>query len=143
MLLNDQFNEKRFLGEQDIMQQTQIKKKILQLQRESDTANKSSGRFSELQNEIFDQKQRFDRLNQVIKLKNPLYYQSFLDSTVITIQDAREKILKDHQALVELFNGDSTVYALIITKQHIHFNKIDKASFKNLSDSFTFYIFQF
>ena len=143
VLLNDQLNEKRFMGEQDIMQQTQIKKKILQLQRESDTTNKSSGRFSELQNELFDHKQRFDILNQIIKSKNSLYYQSFLDSTVIAISDVRKNILDDHQALVELFNGDSAVYALIITAQNINFKKIDKIIFKNLSDSFTFYISSF
>ena len=143
VLLNDQLNEKRFLGEQDIMQQTQINKKIIQLQRESDTTNRSSDRFVKLQSELFENKQKLDRLKQIIKSKNPLYYQSFLDSTVITILDVRKKILKDHQALVELFNGDSAVYALIITAQKIHFNKIDKASFKNLSDSFDFYISSF
>ena len=143
VLLNDQLIEKRYLGEQDIMQQTQIKKKILQLQRASDTTNKSSGRFAKLQNELFENKQELDRLNQIIKSKNPLYYQSFLDSAAITIQEVRKKILEDHQALVELFNGDNSAYALIITSQHIIFNKIDKTKFKILSDLFNSYISSF
>ena len=91
MLLNDQLNEKKFVGEQDIMKQTEIKKKILQLQNEFGKTDKSSARFSELQNELFSQKQELDRLQQMIKTKNPLYYQSFLDSTFITTAGYKTK----------------------------------------------------
>jgi len=73
-----------------------------------------------------------------------LYYQSFMDSAVIALQEVRQNILGDHhQAMVELFNGDSAVYVLVITAKSINLKKIDKASFKNLSDSFISYISNF
>lgn len=93
-----------------------------------------------MRNELFNSTQELDRLRQIIKEKNPLYYQRFLDSAVITIQDVRQNILNDHHALVELFSGDSAVYVFIISEHNINFKKIDKASFKNVSDSFMFYI---
>jgi hypothetical protein len=92
------------------MMQTEIKKKILQLQSEFDKTDKSSARFSELQSELFSHKQELDRLQQIIKTKNPLYYQSFLDPTFITVQDIKQKVLNDRGALVEIFTGDSAVY---------------------------------
>jgi CHAT domain-containing protein/tetratricopeptide (TPR) repeat protein len=140
VLLNDQLNEKKFVAEKDIMQQTEIQKKILQLQNEFSKTDKHSARFSELQNELFSHKQDLDNLNQLIKTKNPLYYQSFLDPTFITVEDTKQKILGDHSALVEIFTGDSAVYALVLTKQNVHFRKINKTSYEKLTGSFINYI---
>jgi CHAT domain-containing protein/tetratricopeptide (TPR) repeat protein len=143
VLLNDQLNEKKFAAEKDIMQQTEIQKKILQLQNEFDKTDKRSARFSELQNELFSRKQELDHLKEVIKTKNPLYYQSFLDPTFITVADIKQRILNDHSALVEIFTGDSAVYALVVTKQNVHLKKIGKASYEKLTASFVNYISNF
>lgn len=140
VLLNDQLNEKKFAAEKDIMQQTEIQKKIWQLQNEFDKTDKRSARYATLQNELFSRKQELDNLKQVIKTKNPLYYQSFLDSTFITVADIKQKILNDHTALVEIFTGDSAVYVLAITKQNIHLQKIEKAGYEKLTGSFIDYI---
>jgi len=140
VLLNDQLNEKRFLGEQDIMKLTQVKKRIHQLQNELNATDKSSARLADLQNDIFNSKQELDKLLGIIKTKNPLFHQNFLDSNVITIQNVRQSILSDRKAFVELFNGHSDVYVLIITAENIRFHKIPGIGFKNLSDSFVNYI---
>lgn len=140
VLLNDQLNEQRFLGEQDIMKQTQIKKKILQLQKEADGTDKSSDRFSELRDELFNQKQELDRLQQMIKTKNPLYYQNFLDPTVISIQDLQQKSLKDHDALLEIFSGDSAVYVLLVTARMSNLVKINKQDFESTSNKYISYL---
>ncbi len=54
--------------------------------------------------------------------------------------DVQQKVLKDHQALVELFVGDSAVYILIITAQKSYIQKIDKNSFDSLSAAYVNYI---
>jgi CHAT domain-containing protein len=136
VLLNDQLDEGRWRSEKDVQEQTQLKKIILQLERESAGTDKSSVRNTELQNKLLDNKQQLDRLHQVIKAKNPLYYQSFLDSTHITIQDVRQNILQGHQALVEIFAGDSAVYTLIITAKDTRFTRINKKLFDSTANLF-------
>jgi CHAT domain-containing protein len=140
VLLNDQLNEQHWLAGTDILKQTQLKKKILRLERMHDSTNKSSPHYSELGNELFSSKQELVRLQELIKSNNPLYYQSFLDTNLITVKDVQQKILKDHQALVELFSGDSAVYIQVITAQKSWLKKINKAAFDSLSGAYTHYI---
>jgi CHAT domain-containing protein len=59
---------------------------------------------------------------------------------MISIDDVQQKILKDHQALVELFVGDSAVYTLVITPRNVQIRKADKPGFDSLSRIYTDYI---
>jgi CHAT domain-containing protein len=140
VLLQDQLNEQHWSHEKDIQRQTQIEKRIRRLQEELSSADKSSSHYSEFQDEIFNNEQELERLRNVIKTSNPLYYQNFVEKNFITIKDVHEKILIDHQALVELFAGDSAVYALVITPQKSHLEKIDKNSFDRLAESYRNFI---
>jgi CHAT domain-containing protein len=129
VLLQDQLREQRLMGEEDIMKQTQLIKKIQQLKASAGSAE-----------EIFTNQLELDRLKQGIKERNPLYYQNFIDRNFITVKDVQQRILKDHQALVELFAGDSAVYVLVITAQKSYLQKISKTAFDNLSAAYTKYI---
>lgn len=140
VLLNEQINEQHLAGEEDILKQVQARKKIIQLEEEFNNLNTSSTRYGEVQTELFNYKQELDRLSSVIKEHNPLYYQNFLDKSSITLQDAQKNILKDHQALLELFAGDSAVYALFITAGHVYLNKISKNDFDATVHSYIAYI---
>ncbi|HKO81809.1 MAG TPA: tetratricopeptide repeat protein, partial [Chitinophagaceae bacterium] len=113
VLLNDQLNEQRWVAESDIQKQTQLKKKILRLENELSKDNASPDQLSGKKNEIFSARQELDRLDQLIKTRNPLYYQSFLDTGFITLPYAQRKLLKEHHALLEIFSGDSAVYVLL------------------------------
>src|SRR5262249_16042483 len=44
-----------------------------------------------------------------------------------------KKILTDHQALLEIYKGDSSVYSLLITPKRTYFNKIDRADYERTS----------
>jgi CHAT domain-containing protein/tetratricopeptide (TPR) repeat protein len=140
VLLNDQLNEQRWVGEKDILSQTQLKKRILVLEREFSGLDKSSIRYAEMQKEIFNNKEQLDRLQKSIQNSNPLYYQSFLDTSSVTLQDVQRNIFKDHKALVELFVGDSAVYILAITAEKSYLQKINKTDFDRLSDTYRNYI---
>lgn len=133
VLLNDQLNEQHWMGEADILKQTQLKKKISQLERDLAGADKNAAHLEELRNQLFTEKQQLDHLIQVIRIQNPLYYQNFVDTAITTLQDVQKRILTDHQALVEIFAGDSAVYALIITRENYGLNKINKPIFDSLS----------
>jgi CHAT domain-containing protein len=140
VLLQDQLNEQHWSHEKDIHRQTQLEKGIRRLQDELISADKSSSHYSDIQDEIFSNEQELQRLRDVIKTGNPLYYQNFVEKNFITIKDVHDKILNDHQALVELFAGDSAIYALIITSQTASLQKFDKDSFDRLSDGYRNFI---
>ena len=140
VLLNDQLSQLSKLSNDDILQQAQINKKILQLEKEIIATDPSSKKHAELQTQLFTSKQESDRIEQLIKTHNPLYYQSFLDTTFITLKEVQKNLLKDHQALIELFNGDSNVYSLLITPQHTYLNKIDKKDYDNITKSYITFV---
>ena len=119
------------MDEEDILKTTQVKKEILRLQRELDTTSSSSGKYGATQSQLYRNKIELDRLGNIVRTKNPLYYQGFLDSTSISIDDVRNNLLKDHQALVEFFSGDSNVYCYVVTPEKIRLTRIDRKIFEN------------
>ena len=64
----------------DILKQAQLKKKILQLERELELSNVSANRSRELQEELFTRKRELDAVARDLKTNNPLYYQNYLDT---------------------------------------------------------------
>ncbi|HKP31172.1 MAG TPA: CHAT domain-containing tetratricopeptide repeat protein, partial [Chitinophagaceae bacterium] len=134
VLLNDQLNEQRWLGENDILKMTQVKKKVVNLERECDTLDKSSARFASAQNELLSFKQQLQLLIESVKSTNPLYYQTYLDTTSgqINLQIARDQILKDHQAIFEIFEGEESIYFLSITREKATLSKSDKKLYDSL-----------
>jgi len=140
VLLNDQLNEQHWLGAQDILKQTQLKKGIQQLENNINKADKSSNQYSDLQNELFTSKQELQKLQDVIKANNPLYYQSFVEENFITLDDVKKRLLKDHQALVEIFAGDSAIYCLVVTADKNYLEKIGKLLYDSLSRVYSGFI---
>ena len=140
VLLNDQLNEQLFLKEEEILSIGQLKKKIQDLDREYEDTHANSGRLSAIEKERFMYKQELDELVNSIKVNNPLYYQSFLDSVSITIPVVRNRLLKDYGALVELFVGDSAVYLFALTANSAHLQKISKIEFESLVNVYTNYL---
>lgn len=140
VLLNDQLNQLSKISNDDILRQAQVKKKILELEREQITTDPSSKQYAEIQTEIFTNKQALEQLDQTIKQKNPLYYQSFLDTSVVSLHDVQKNLLTDHQALLELFSGDSAVYVFLITPNHAYLDKIDKNDFDSTANRYFAYI---
>jgi CHAT domain-containing protein/tetratricopeptide (TPR) repeat protein len=140
VLLNDQLNEQRWMGEEDILKQAQIKRKILQLKIKLDELAKDSGQFRELQNELFNSRQELNRLINMIKDRDPLYYQSYIDMKVVTIQDVQKTLLSNHQGLVEIFSGDSAVYVFIVRDGETDFRKLSKNTFDSLSRAYIYLI---
>ncbi|MFM9909722.1 MAG: CHAT domain-containing protein, partial [Chitinophagaceae bacterium] len=139
VLLHDQLNEQRLFNQDELLSMAQIKRNQSLLQQEADTILQTSARYKEIQQNLFNYSQRMDGLIAMIKRKNPLLYESFIDSSVLTMSDIRRKILVGYTALVELFSGDSSIYSLVITNKEIWLNRIDKDSFQRLSASFFSY----
>jgi len=140
VLLNDEINKQLLLDQHDIWNLAQVRKKILQLDRESGTADQSSNRYAEIQNALFTNNRELNRLEKLIKKHNPLYNQRIQDTSGIYPGDIQKNILADHDALLELFNGDSAVYSLLITPHNSYLNKINKHDFDSTANLFLAYI---
>jgi CHAT domain-containing protein len=140
VLLNDQLKEQRWVGDNDIVKQNQLRSRINFLQKEIGANDINDVRLDGMQKELFSTRQELDGLVQAIKIKNPLYYQNFIDSTMITSAVVRDQILKDHEALIEIYSGDSAVYELVATKQKNYWRTINKQDFDELSERYLSYL---
>ncbi len=140
VLLFDQLNEQRLLAQKDILKQSGLQKKIQQVERDLNKADPNSEKFNELQREMFIKKRELVLLKGQMKSNNPHYYKNYLQTNAVTLKDVRERILNNHQALVELFAGDSAVYAMILTQQQSKLVKINKAEYDRLSLDYITYI---
>lgn len=141
VLLNDQLADQRWLGEQDILQQAQARIRVNALERELKENNKLPAlKRAELEQEKAMHQQLLEQLTNKIKERNPFYYQNFIDSNFISLQQVQQTILKDYQAFIELFSGDSAVYVMIITAGNARLRKIDKQAFDSLAGRFMTYV---
>ena len=129
VLLNDQLNELGSIDNEKMGQLAEVRKKILLLERDKNQ--------EQLVNELFSSKQELDRLEQLVKRADHLPYQNFPDSGLSYV---RKDLLQDHQALLELFNGDSAVYSLLISPEYASLDRIDKSELDSTTNVYLSYI---
>jgi CHAT domain-containing protein len=137
VLLNDQLNEQFFLKENEILTQSQERRQILYMQRRLDTLSVTSSDYTITQNDLFLAKQKLNDYLNHLKTSNALYFQSFYDSSFLSIGDVRTQILNEYPALLELFVGDTAVYVLVISQEKMYFNRINKSDFERAVNSFS------
>ena len=139
-LLNDQLTEQQFLGDQDRVTQAQLQTKIFKLRQQLKISNINSGFYNRMQNDLNEFEEKLDRLLQYNKKGNIHHYQNSFDSASITIRNVQKTILKDHKALVELFEGDSAVYILAVTRKAAWLKRINKADYDSTLQHYLDYI---
>jgi hypothetical protein len=140
VLLDDQLKQDRLMQNNEVLEQYKLKTAINRLENELDTTNAHSDKYSKLQAEIISKKEEQDRLSLKIDAKDPLFFARNSGTETIGIRDVQKKILKDHTALVEIFNGDSSLFTLTITGSESRMEKIGKRSFDSLSRRFLSFI---
>jgi CHAT domain-containing protein len=140
ILLNDQLSKQLSLNKNDITKLGLLNAKILDLKRSLALQGPSSEEYKETQQELFGYTGDLNNLEQQLQRRNPSYFKSIEDTTSIPLKKIRETILKDHDALLELFSGDSIVYALLITAHQAILHPIDKSDFEQSSNAYISYI---
>ena len=140
VLLDDQLKSDQLMQNQELLEQYQLKSSINHLENELETANPRSDRYSSMQAEIIRKKEEQDKLMTTIREKDPLYFARNSNSESMSIRDVQHAILKDHTALIEIFNGDSSVYTLTITNSGSIISKLDKGTYDNLSQKYMSFI---
>ncbi len=98
----------------------------MQQERDLEDVGNDLLRYNEIKTALFASQQELDSLERSIKLRDPLYYQGFIDNSFTTLQDTRNGLLKDRSGLLEIFYGDSAVYSLLVAADHDSLRRIDK-----------------
>ncbi|HEY4936063.1 MAG TPA: CHAT domain-containing protein, partial [Puia sp.] len=140
VLLDDQLKEDRLMQNQDALELFQLKSSINKLENQMKKTDPHSEQFAKTQAEIIKKKEEQDKLLLAVREKDPLYFARNSNVEAMTIRDLQNTILKDHSALVEIFNGDSSVFTLNITNSGSSISKIYKNDFDSLSRQFMYFI---
>jgi tetratricopeptide (TPR) repeat protein len=140
VILTDELNEHTRLSDVDALRLAELKRKMLILKKNRDTHPVGSAEYTSIQHDILFTELELRKLGSTIEKTNHLYYQSLFDTSFISVGTMSKALLKSSQTLLELFNGDSSVYALFITNGKSYFQKIDKATFDTLSMIVTKYL---
>ncbi len=136
ILLNDQINEQRWMADIDIANQAAIKKNITHLQRKITSLTPASDEYLASQKELYNATSELRLLQNKLKNKNLAYYQNYLDTTFINLQQLRQNILKGSKALMEIFSGDSAVYVLTIAPTSTTFIKVNQHLYDSVTGLF-------
>lgn len=139
-LLNEQLQLQRQSNETDLLNLAQSRRKISLLETKLFQTPSTSIQQSVLQQEIFLEKQELSRIVKVIKDKNPVYFQAFVDSSFVTFAAVSNHLSLNKKTLLELFNGDSTVFSLLLTGGKTFLRKIPKTLFDSVARKYTFYL---
>ncbi|PWT96344.1 MAG: hypothetical protein C5B52_16020, partial [Bacteroidetes bacterium] len=132
VLLIDQLDEQHLIKESDQAELSDLKKKIAQIELKNEGQTHPSQAA-----ELINLKLELDSVMGKIKMRNPLYIQNLNSKDFISIEAVRKYILKDHEALIEIFNGDSSIYTLVITKSQMLIRKIEKDIYDSLVTKYT------
>ena len=132
VLLSDEIRQQRFITRDDLLKQAQWRKKILSLKKEAEEEGLSAARRAEITGEVFQYARGLDSLEKGIKMPAGV--------AAISLQDVRKQLLTGHRALVELFDGDSNVYVLLVTSVSSSLTSVNKADFDSLARSYLFYV---
>jgi CHAT domain-containing protein len=127
ILLNDQMNAQRWLSDREFERQALHTRKILNLMTRLSSLDSNSKEFAETQNEIFDLKQ------QIKPIRN-------IDPVQISLNDVQKFLSTDGQSMMELFEGDSAVYTLLVLPGQSFLQQLDKKDYDQTVNRFLFLI---
>jgi hypothetical protein len=136
VFLDDQLKEVWLTQENESLELYQLKNTINRLANELDTTNTQSDHFSILQEDFIRKKEELNRLQKIIRDKDPLNFARNAGAGILGIKEIQNSLLKDHSALLEIFNGDSSLFTLLITKTGSSLSKINKPLYDSLSQIF-------
>lgn len=139
-LLYDELNNHQALREKEFSHYAMLKRTLLKYKRVLDTMTESSAGYAVISDSVFMINRAIDQSVADIKIANPLYYQSFLDSFNLSVEMVRKLVLSQHSGMIEIFSGDSAWYILAITEKNSTISKIPVSKLKSLVNYFNNYL---
>ena len=133
VLLNDKLDAERGMPDSVLVHQADLKLRELDLQKQLAALEPGSEAFADLQQKIYSNtilKESLARKVNAYVLGNSFSY------VLPDVEAVRKQILRNHQALVEVFVSDSSVYILTILKTGSSLQKINKEIYDDLAQEF-------
>ena len=140
VLLEDQLYEEHLSNAADILRLAELRRNIQRDELRLDNPFDSSAGRAGTERSLFAARQELHVLEQSIRSRNPVYYQSFLDTGLVRLPEVQTRLVKDSQTLVELFTGDSADYCLLITPRSTHLSRINKRDIDSTAAVFVSYL---
>ena len=140
VLLNDQIMEQHGMDDKDIAEQAQLKKNMLEIERDLQNIEPSSKENLALRQKLFINKHEQEMLIKNINSRHPSYPQNYLDTNSINLESIRKKILDANKSLLEIFTGDSAIYVLSVTSNNASFIKLDKHLYDSLTTAYISFV---
>jgi len=128
VLLSDELRSRRMMGEHEILEIAQVKKNIQRL--EAGQLNQDLTAAANDRTELLGEKEKLDLLNRALFSKNPLYHQSIIDTASISLQQVKQRSGKDFAGIIEIFEGDSALYAMYISSRGATLRKVNAQQFR-------------
>lgn len=140
VLLSDQLIGQNLLGKEDIFKLAQSRSAVNQLKAWLDNNPSTDADYKNVQHTYEQNKIELSNIEALIKIRNPLYYQRYLDTSFISMTQVKKELLHGRDALIEFYNGDSAVYSLIITNRQVYCSRINKQAFDSSSHAYMAYL---
>ncbi len=140
VLLNDDIMQQRKMNDADLAKQAQLKKNILETERDLQSTSSSSKEYLALQQQLFTNKQELQILLKNINSKYASFAQNNPDTISINLGLVKKKILNEIRSLIEIFNGDSAVFILSVTSNNTSLIRLNKHLYDSLTISYISYI---
>ena len=140
VLLTDQLNEQAGINDSDALKLAALRKKILMLKRKKNDIDITSNAYTNVQNDLLVNEIELNNLEIGIKKHNPLYHQSFFNNSFISLEAVQTNLSRNGQALIELYNGNSATYLLVISTEKAFMTRIDKNLFDSLSAAYIHFV---
>ena len=140
VLLNEQISIQQKMTYFDLAKQAQLQRNIFEIENRLKNTSTSAAERIDLQQKLFANNQELEILIKNINNKYPANFQNYSDTSSFTINTVRKKILIQASSLLEIFNGDSSVFILSITQNYTSLIKIDKRMYDQLSNSYISFV---
>src|SRR4029077_4010886 len=115
------------VGKDELIAMARQKSAILRLETSKEQYSDTSAEYGSIQRSIFVRRRKLNETEQLIRSHNPSLYDNLKSNGPISRQDVRNSLLKNGNSLVEIFEGDSAAYVLLLTADSSWFRKIDKS----------------
>jgi CHAT domain-containing protein len=139
-LLNIQLTEQNWIARPDINSLEDLKRRINRLNGVINNNNDSaSNLLTRYRDSLRAMNDELYSLQQLIKTRYPLYYHN-MDTVLVSVDRVRNSLLKDRQAVLEMFSGNNAVYSLLIMTEGIYLKKLRKDDFEKTVNAYTTYL---
>ncbi len=135
-LLFEQLKEQYMFNPKELGSIHLLKKQIRDLEIQKDTLPPSDKQFTDVNKQLFTLRQNEQTLRENIRRNNPVFFQSQIDSSIVSLKDFRKAFFPANGSFVEMLVGDSAVFVMMVTENEVSVKKISLPEYQTAAEQF-------